>query len=76
MSGKAARYLYTLADEVDYAMRTLVQHDFAAGTAHRVNAGQGHALEEAVFVPQPGKTSEGEGGCSTRDIVQTAMKPI
>ena len=61
MSGKAARHLYTLADEEDYAMRALVRHDFANGTTHRVDAGQGHALEEAVFVPRPGKTAEGEG---------------
>jgi carotenoid cleavage dioxygenase-like enzyme len=61
MSGKAARYLYTLADEEDFAMRALVRHDFATGTAHRVDAGQGHALEEAVFVSQPSKTADGEG---------------
>ena len=76
MSGKAARHLYTLADEEDYAMRALVRHDFANGTTHRVDAGQGHALEEAVFVPRPGKTAEGEGGCSIKDTAQTAMKLI
>jgi carotenoid cleavage dioxygenase-like enzyme len=61
MSGKAARHLYTLADESDFAMRALVRHDFVSGTAHRIDAGQGHAWEEAVFVPRAGNTTEGEG---------------
>jgi carotenoid cleavage dioxygenase-like enzyme len=61
MSGEAARHLYTLADEQDFAMRALVRYDFDTGTTLRVEARQGHALEEAVFVPRPGKIAEGDG---------------
>jgi carotenoid cleavage dioxygenase-like enzyme len=60
-SGQAVRYLYTLGNEDKYAMRSLFRHDFAAGKTIRADAESGHALEEAIFVPKPGKTAEEEG---------------
>lgn len=60
-SGHAIRYLHTLGNEANFAMRSLFRHDFATGQVIRADAEPGHALEEAVFVPQPGRDGEDEG---------------
>jgi all-trans-8'-apo-beta-carotenal 15,15'-oxygenase len=61
MSGKPARHLYTLESRDDFSLQTIIRHDFAAKTTQRVEAGEGHAFEEAVFVPRHGKSGEDEG---------------
>lgn len=61
MSGKAARHLYTLQSRDDFSLQTLFRHDFTAKTTQHVDAGEGHAFEEAVFIPQPGKSGEDQG---------------
>jgi carotenoid cleavage dioxygenase-like enzyme len=61
MSGKASRYLYTLEMGERFSLQSLIRHDLAANTSRRIEAGKGHAFEEAVFVPQPGKSGEDEG---------------
>ncbi|HTB15477.1 MAG TPA: carotenoid oxygenase family protein [Bryobacteraceae bacterium] len=60
-NGRNIRYLYTLGNEETFAMRTLFRHDFATGQINRMDAEPGHALEEAIFVPRPGKSMEEEG---------------
>ena len=55
------RYLYTLGNEEAFAMRSLFRHDFSTGKISRMDAEQGHALEEAIFVPKTGKTAEEDG---------------
>jgi all-trans-8'-apo-beta-carotenal 15,15'-oxygenase len=42
-------------------LQTLVRYDFAAKTTQHVDAGTGHAFEEAVFAAKPGKSDEDEG---------------
>jgi all-trans-8'-apo-beta-carotenal 15,15'-oxygenase len=42
-------------------MRALFRHDLVSGTVNRMDAEPGHALEEAIFVPKPGKVAEEEG---------------
>ena len=61
MSGKAARHLYTLESRDDFSLQSLIRHDFVARTSRRIDAGDGNAFEEAVFVPQHGKSGEDEG---------------
>ncbi len=61
MSGKSARYLYTLETGEHFSLQSLIRHDLAANTSKRVEAGQGHVFEEAVFVPKPGNSGEDEG---------------
>ena len=61
MSGKPARHLYTLESRDDFSLQAIIKHDFAAKTTQRVEAGEGHAFEEAVFVPRPGKSGEDQG---------------
>jgi all-trans-8'-apo-beta-carotenal 15,15'-oxygenase len=61
MSGRAVRYLHTLGNEDNFAMRSLFRHDFVAGRTTRVDAEPGHAFGEAVFVPRPGQMVEGDG---------------
>jgi all-trans-8'-apo-beta-carotenal 15,15'-oxygenase len=61
MSGKASRYLYTLEMGERFSLQSLIRHDLSANTSHRVEAGKGHAFEEAVFVPRQGASQEDEG---------------
>jgi carotenoid cleavage dioxygenase-like enzyme len=61
MNGRSVRYLFTLGNEETFAMRTLLRHDFVTGKINRMDAKPGHALEEAIFVPKPGKTAEEDG---------------
>jgi carotenoid cleavage dioxygenase-like enzyme len=61
MSGKAARYLYTMQGGESFTQQTLIRHDFDSKTTQHVDAGVGNAFEEAVFVPRHGKTSEDDG---------------
>jgi len=60
-SGKTARNLYTLQGGNDFSMHGLVRHDLVTNTTQRVDAGDGHAFEEAVFVPRSEKSGEDEG---------------
>jgi all-trans-8'-apo-beta-carotenal 15,15'-oxygenase len=61
VSGKPSRYLYTLEVGERFSLQSLVRHDFTANTTRRAEAGQGHAFEEAIFAPKPGKTGEDDG---------------
>jgi all-trans-8'-apo-beta-carotenal 15,15'-oxygenase len=63
-SGEDARYLYTLESDLrdDWgAFNTLNRYDLSQGTSRRVEAGKGHVLGEAVFVPHPGLDREDRG---------------
>ncbi len=61
MSGRPARYLYTLETGERFSLQSLIRHDLAANTSRRVEAGKGHVFEEAVFAPKAGKSGEDEG---------------
>jgi all-trans-8'-apo-beta-carotenal 15,15'-oxygenase len=61
LSGKPARHLYTLESRDNFSLQAIVRHDFATKTTQRVGAGEGHAFEEAVFVPRYEKSGEDEG---------------
>jgi all-trans-8'-apo-beta-carotenal 15,15'-oxygenase len=58
MNGRNVRFLFTLGNEEMFAMRTLFRHDLVTGKTNRMDAEPGHALEEAIFVPKPGKGME------------------
>jgi len=43
-------------------MRILFRHKLHNGEINRMDAESGQALEEAIFIPRPGKATEEEGG--------------
>jgi carotenoid cleavage dioxygenase-like enzyme len=42
-----------------FTLQTHIRHDFSAKTTQHIDAGKGHAFEEAVFAAKPG-TGENE----------------
>src|SRR5262249_20324278 len=64
LTGQNARYLNMIeiaSGDDRFIFNTLVRHDLYRNTTKRIEAGQGRALGEPVFVPHPGQPSEERG---------------